>query len=364
MSLVSNSTMMERSRCRLLPSIARLPPILWKLVLDYAFDSELWVAREPLLDRPGPPSGFWLLFKSLNAGLHRWIWTSLIEGMKRNDRNVLRCPSLCRTPTNETSFYAQKRAILALGYAPRDFIFAVEGLEGNYFSTEVCASMEEQPDGGTIDWSAAVTAITQMTQLSFISGPFLRGLHGLQRIDLRSLQVLKEIGDDCLSLSSVEEVLVPVGIERIGNRFLTGSRIKALDLSLTRITEVGDEFLSCTPVSSIQFPSTLRRVGCSFMVFPTKDRLTSIDLSETVLEFVGDSFLVECFASEIFLPVTLKVVPNNFLGRCQCKSLKVMGSIEVVGENFLAKALQRRWWCLRPSAMEGDGFCTNTVGRN
>jgi hypothetical protein len=313
--LLPCNSRMERSRCP-----ADLPARVWELILDYAFDKEPWVAKEPLQDKPGPPSGFWLLRKSLKDRLHGWICSALDEAMKCNG-HVLPFTPLCRTQANETSFYAQKRAILALRDAPEEFTSATKGIEGNFFSTEgnFNAPKEEHTGlpAGTIGWSVAVAVVTQMSHLASISGPFLRGLHGLKHIDLRSLENLKEIGDEFLSLSSVEDVLLPVGLERIGNRFLTGSRINALDLSMTRITEVGDEFLSCTALSSIRFPSTLRRVGYRFMAFPTRELLPSIDLLETVLEFVGDSFLLEAFTTEVFLPVTLKVVPNGFLANCR-----------------------------------------------
>jgi hypothetical protein len=52
------------------------------------------------------------------------------------------------------------------------------------------------------------------------------------------------------SSSIVEEVYLPCSLESVGDRFLYGSEVQSVDLSMTKLTAVGDEFLAYTPLLS------------------------------------------------------------------------------------------------------------------
>jgi hypothetical protein len=318
-----------------------LPADVWSVILAYAYDSEIWFSDAPLSFRAGvvPLSGYWSLCRSLTEGLNLWIWSALSDEVKRT-KGVLRLPGGSLTPAVSRWIpYVQKRAALALNRAPKEFLLSVRNVEGKVLSptTESCF-------------------LLLMDNLESLTGPFLRCSNGslpLQKVDLRNLSMLKVIGVDFLSFSSVEEILLPGCLERVGDRFLTGSRIKALDLSMTRITQVGDEFLKGTPLTNIQFPRTLRRVGHRFLSFtptgvvdpPLSERTglqpvateLHVDLSGTALESVGNHFLGDSSVQWIRLPRSLKKVGSYFLLKYSGKSLDLSNtSLESVDDEFLS----------------------------
>jgi hypothetical protein len=326
---------------------ASVPADVWSVILAYAYDSEIWFSDAPLSFRPGlvPPSGYWLLCRSLSEGLNLRIWSALSDEVKRT-KGVLRLPGGSLTPgvRGQWMSYSHKRVLCALLAAPALFLSTIRSIQG--------------PVIGLDD----VVHLLHMDHLEVISGPFIgrsQDFGWLQRVDLRHLASLTELGTDFLSFCCVEEILLPDSLERVGDRFLTGTRIKALDLSMTRITQVGDEFLKGTPLTNIQFPRTLRRVGHEFLAacpyqrptafdsppqgiapFPIHDTHAiglQVDLTQTALESVGNHFLADSSVQWIRFPRSLKRVGTYFLLKYSGKWLDLSHTtLESVGDGFLS----------------------------
>jgi hypothetical protein len=323
----------------------QIPSELWAVVFQL-------VGQDALAQQPRIISGLRLLSRSITAGLDEWILQGIDQGVQRDG-------SLQLVPTDPSCIAAslpvQKRALLALTKAPKEFLLAIRKLEGKLLGGGASTSRASPSLVAEVTLNSLLSQLRNVS--SIVGACCLQGLW-LRILDLRSMTQLTTIGDSFLYNSVLDKLLLPRSLKSVGAYFLAKSSIKKIDLSRTSLETVGIYFLHYCKSSKVLFPPSLATVGHHFLV---NSPVTVVDLSKTSLRTVGDYFLSFVDYGDVVpqrlvrLPSTLTRVGHYFLTNHSFNPIDLSStSLVTVGNYFLQCAVSNE--LVLPDSLRWAGY--------
>jgi hypothetical protein len=135
-------------------------------------------------------------------------------------------------------------------------------------------------------------------------------------LDLSALTLLRSIGSDFATYSSITDLRLPSSLTSIGAEFLHSCKCFAsvLDLSkLTLLRSIGEHFAAFSSIPDLRLPSSITSIGAEF-VKSCKSFTAVLDLSELcVLRSIGDYFAAHSNVPEVRLPSSVALIGHSFL---------------------------------------------------
>lgn len=157
---------------------------------------------------------------------------------------------------------------------------------------------------------------------------------GTKWLDERKEEPYIILNDTVLAGKTTGDIIIPLGVKRIGERAFSGTKITTASFPTTLLNIGSNAFYNCVSLKEVKFANGLKEIGA--YAFRSCTKLTMVSLPDTVEELGYGSFSNCSSLQKINLPDGIKTIPEYTFEWCKnLESITFPKTIRSIGYNAL-----------------------------